>query len=156
MSFTSTFFLSISSFIFQGAPDSLEFRIFHKTKGTTVSAWHDIPLYAGNGLLNFVCEIPKESSAKMEMATDEVSNPIKQDTKKGKLRFYPYNINWNYGMLPQTWEDPDHKNPDCFNAGVSLILIICLFLSNVPQEINANHTHIRLTLQWRLTGILQF
>jgi inorganic pyrophosphatase len=50
---------------------------------------------------------------------DEVSNPIKQDIKKGNLRFYPYNIHWNYGMLPQTWEDPDHKNPDCFNAGVS-------------------------------------
>lgn len=27
---------------------------------------------------------------------DEPSTPIKQDTKKGKLRFYPYNINW-YG-----------------------------------------------------------
>ena len=84
-----------------------------------MSAWHDVPLYAGDGLLNFVCEIPKESAAKMELATDEVSNPIKQDIKKGNLRFYPYNINWNYGMLPQTWEDPDHKNPDCFNAGVS-------------------------------------
>ena len=35
-----------------------------------------------------------------------------QDTKKGKLRDYPYNINWNYGMLPQTWEDPKHKNAD--------------------------------------------
>lgn len=32
---------------------------------------------------------------------DEVGNPIKQDIKKGKLRFYPYNINWNYGLLPQ-------------------------------------------------------
>ena len=37
--------------------------------------------------------------------------PIKQDTKKGKLRDYPYNINWNYGMLPQTWEDPQHVHP---------------------------------------------
>lgn len=43
---------------------------------------------------------------------DETSNPIKQDTKKGKLRFYPYNINWNYGFLPQTWEDPGHKNEE--------------------------------------------
>lgn len=32
---------------------------------------------------------------------DETNTPIKQDTKKGKLRFYPYNINWNYGLLPQ-------------------------------------------------------
>lgn len=62
--------------------------------------------------MNFVCEIPKETSAKMEVATDEENTPIKQDIKKGKLRFYPYNINWNYGLLPQTWEDPDHKNAD--------------------------------------------
>lgn len=44
---------------------------------------------------------------------DEDANPIKQDTKKGKLRFYPYNINWNYGFLPQTWEDPGAKNDEC-------------------------------------------
>eukprot|EP00959_Pyramimonas_sp_CCMP1952_P153976 3221336-Pyramimonas_sp.AAC.1 len=25
---------------------------------------------------------------------------------------YSYNINWNYGMLPQTWEDPKHKNDE--------------------------------------------
>lgn len=32
---------------------------------------------------------------------DEECTPIKQDIKKGNLRFYPYNINWNYGLLPQ-------------------------------------------------------
>lgn len=67
--------------------------------------------------MNFVCEIPKETSAKMECATDETRTPIKQDTKKGKLRFYPYNINWNYGFLPQTWEDPAHKNSECDAMG---------------------------------------
>lgn len=54
-----------------------------------VSPWHDIPLHLGDGVFNFVVEIPKESSAKMEVATDEQFTPIKQDTKKGKLRFYP-------------------------------------------------------------------
>jgi hypothetical protein len=49
----------------------------------------------------------------MEVATKDARNPIKQDIKKGNLRFYPYNINWNYGLLPQTWEDPDHKNAEC-------------------------------------------
>jgi inorganic pyrophosphatase len=80
----------------QGPKDSLDYRVFFKASGgATVSPWHDIPLYAGgDGLLNFVCEIPKETSAKMECATDEPNTPIKQDTKKGKLRFYPYNINW--------------------------------------------------------------
>ncbi len=30
----------------------------------------------------------------LSVAQDETATPIKQDTKKGKLRFYPYNINW--------------------------------------------------------------
>eukprot|EP01023_Acetabularia_acetabulum_P044525 TRINITY_DN4473_c0_g1_i2.p3 TRINITY_DN4473_c0_g1~~TRINITY_DN4473_c0_g1_i2.p3 ORF type:complete len:272 (+),score=58.77 TRINITY_DN4473_c0_g1_i2:1068-1883(+) len=97
----------------RGAVDSLDYRIWFKQGETEISPWHDIPLFAENsetGLLNFVCEIPKETSAKMEVATDEPKTPIKQDVKKGKLRFYPYNINWNYGLLPQTWEDPDVVN----------------------------------------------
>jgi hypothetical protein len=53
----------------QGAANSLEYRLFLSHKGTTVSPWHDIPLYAGSGLVNFVCEIPKETAAKMEVAT---------------------------------------------------------------------------------------
>lgn len=52
---------------------------------------------------------------------DEVATPIKQDIKKGKLRFYPYNINWNYGLLPQTWEDPGHKNAELDGVAVSNI-----------------------------------
>jgi hypothetical protein len=35
----------------------------------TVSPWHEIPLFASDGLLHYVCEIPKETSAKMEVAT---------------------------------------------------------------------------------------
>lgn len=52
----------------------------------------------------------------MEVATDEAYTPIKQDTKKGKLRYYPYNINWNYGLLPQTWEDPSFANAEVEGA----------------------------------------
>lgn len=47
-----------------------------------------------------------------------VGNPIKQDVKNGKLRFHPYNIHWNYGMLPQTWEDPLEINSE-LEEGVS-------------------------------------
>jgi len=97
---------------------SQDFRIFFKDSSSkVVSPWHDIPLKSGEGTFNFVCEIPKETSAKMEVATDEKSTPIKQDIKKGNLRFYPYNINWNYGLFPQTWEDPSHIDKDCEVAG---------------------------------------
>ncbi|KAH9321790.1 hypothetical protein KI387_016429, partial [Taxus chinensis] len=81
-----------------------------------ISPWHDIPLQLGDGVFNFIAEIPKESSAKMEVATEELYTPIKQDTKKGKLRYYPYNINWNYGLLPQTWEDPSFANAEVEGA----------------------------------------
>jgi hypothetical protein len=90
---------------------------------------------------------------------DEPSTPIKQDTKKGKLRFYPYNINWNYGLLPQTWEDPDHKNADLGGVAVSSFVVAvssfegrgcvtwCAGTLHVvawkdPNERNTNHTHI--------------
>ncbi|KAM7474796.1 hypothetical protein LguiB_022039 [Lonicera macranthoides] len=100
-----------------GQPQSLDYRVyFLDNAGKKVSPWHDVPLHLGDGVFNFVVEIPKESSAKMEVATDEPFTPIKQDTKKGKLRYYPYNINWNYGLLPQTWEDPSLANPEVEGA----------------------------------------
>jgi len=95
----------------KGEYPSLEFRIFFNEDGKPVSPWHGVPLHNPDGTCNFICEIPKETKAKMEVATDEEMTPIKQDTKKGKLRDYPYNINWNYGMLPRTWEDPGHEHP---------------------------------------------
>jgi inorganic pyrophosphatase len=48
----------------------------------------------------------------MEVATKEANNPIAQDIKKGKLRDYHGPIFWNYGCLPQTWEDPGVKHPE--------------------------------------------
>lgn len=74
----------------QGQPETLDYRLFLVDGGgRTVSPWHDVPLRAGDGVFHFVVEIPKESSAKMEVATDEAFTPIKQDTKKGNLRYYP-------------------------------------------------------------------
>ena len=44
----------------------------------------------------------------MEISLDEEFNPIKQDIKNNALRFITYGKSqWNYGSLPQTWEDPD-------------------------------------------------
>ena len=95
-----------------GINPSLGFRLFiTDDDGAKVSPWHDIPLKNDDGTMNFVCEIPKDTTAKMEVATDEKLTPIKQDTSDdNKLRDYPYSINWNYGMLPQTWEDPTREH----------------------------------------------
>lgn len=51
------------------------------------------------------------------MATKEPLSPIKQDEKNGKPRYihniFPHHgYIWNYGALPQTWEDPKHKDED--------------------------------------------
>ena len=43
-------------------------------EGKDISAWHDVPLQNEDGSFNFVCEIPKETAAKMEVAT--VSLPM--------------------------------------------------------------------------------
>jgi inorganic pyrophosphatase len=86
------------------------FRIFFKDDNKPISPWHDIPLRSGE-YFNFVNEIPKYTKAKMEVATKEASNPIAQDIKKGKLRDYHGPIFWNYGCLPQTWENPNVLHP---------------------------------------------
>ena len=86
--------------------------------GTTtrfLSPWHDLPLlmssgggYGSDPLYTFVVEIPMYETAKMEVSKADVYNPIKQDTNKdGSPRYYTYGTPFfNYGLLPQTWEDP--------------------------------------------------
>ena len=48
-----------------------------------------------------------------QITKDQPMNPIMQDTKHGNLRYvhnvFPHHgYIWNYGALPQTYEDPDH------------------------------------------------
>lgn len=98
-----------------GEANTADFRINFEDDGKKISAWHDIPLKNGDNY-NFINEIPKYTKAKMEVSTKEESNPIAQDIKKGKLRDYHGPIFWNYGCLPQTWEDPGVEHPvvKCF------------------------------------------
>jgi len=62
-------------------------------------------------LCNMVVEIPKDTTAKMEVAIDVPLTPIQQDRlKDGRLRYYDSPIPWNYGMFPRTWENPVHPH----------------------------------------------
>jgi len=103
----------------RGKPNADSYRVYIKDgSGKPVSPWHDIPMFAdeANKVYNMVVEIPRWTNAKMEIATKEPLNPIKQDVKKGVLRFvknpFPHKgYIWNYGAIPQTWEDPKHVDP---------------------------------------------
>jgi inorganic pyrophosphatase len=107
--------LSASTFAVEQSGESAteSFRLnFKDESGETISPWHDIPLKDENGAYNMVVEIPRYTKAKMEVATKEAKNPISQDVKKGKLRDYHGPIFWNYGCLPQTWENPNDEHPE--------------------------------------------
>jgi len=81
-----------------------------------VSPWHDIPLKeegAELDVFNAVIEITRNTTAKMEVETTSKFNPIVQDQKKNaeglKIpRHYGLIPGFNYGMIPQTWENSQH------------------------------------------------
>jgi len=98
----------------RGSPNTADYKLYIKNENGIISPFHDIPLLADNTgkVFNMVVEIPRWTNAKMEINTKSCLNPIIQDTKKGKLRFVPNvfphkGYIWNYGALPQTWENPE-------------------------------------------------
>lgn len=105
-----------SSAVNEGKYGSKSFMCSPKVGGGIVSPWHDIALKATETLYNMVVEIPMYSTAKMEMIKEIVGtiggNPIMQDIKDDKPRYYTYGVPFfNYGLLPKTWEDPNHTDP---------------------------------------------
>ncbi|KAK7459303.1 hypothetical protein CaCOL14_002752 [Colletotrichum acutatum] len=115
-----------------GAPNTLEHRVYIEKDGVPVSPFHDIPLYANQEqtILNMVVEIPRWTNAKLEISKEELLNPIKQDIKKGKLRYvrncFPHKgYLWNYGAFPQTWEDPNAIHPETKAKGDNDPLDVC-------------------------------
>ena len=113
----------------QGVYGTTSFRLILQNKdGSNISPWHDVSLNHGSApsssffsgsssssssLFNMVVEIPMYSTAKMEMSKELAGNPIIQDTKDNMPRYYTYGVPFfNYGFLPQTWEDPAFHEGD--------------------------------------------
>jgi Inorganic pyrophosphatase len=96
---------------FVGPANTFDYRVFFEKTGVPISSWHDIPLLASSPtaspqIFNMVVEIPRWSNAKQEISKSENYNPIKQDIKKGKLRFvrncFPHHgYPFTYGAIPQ-------------------------------------------------------
>lgn len=103
-----------------GTPLTTSHRVYLTDSDASriLSPFHDVPLRAspasgsagGNDdsryIVNMLVEIPRFGNAKMEVSKDEWMNPIKQDIKKGALRYvkncFPHRgYPWNYGALPQ-------------------------------------------------------
>jgi len=117
------------------------YRIFLKEDGKVVSPFHDIDLYpnpADETILNMIVEVSRFTNAKMEISKELKLNPIKQDVKKGKMRFianvfpnkgYP----WNYGAFPKTWEDPKNVDQHTGYNGDNDPLDVCEISDIIPQ-----------------------
>lgn len=90
-----------------GILGTFEYRVFFIENSRNISPFHDIALQ-NNNFYNFICEIPRGTTHKLEISKDELFNPIKQDIKNGKLRYIHYTpYPFHYGAFPQTWEDPN-------------------------------------------------
>ncbi|MCJ1306519.1 Inorganic pyrophosphatase [Agyrium rufum] len=112
--------------------NTLEHRVFIEKDGNPVSPFHDIPLYANEQqtIYNMIVEIPRWTNGKLEISKEETLNPIKQDIKKGKLRFvrncFPHKgYLWNYGAFPRTWEDPNVIHSETKAKGDNDPLDVC-------------------------------
>jgi inorganic pyrophosphatase len=98
-----------------GQEYTLDYKLYFKNeKMEIISPWNDIPFKTGtdNTKNEFRCvvEIPKDSMHKLEMSKHIKNNPITHDTNKdNSIRTFPFPIKWNYGFIPQTWEDPNIK-----------------------------------------------
>lgn len=100
-----------------GSKYSSSYSVYFYRGDTAISPWHDISLYEKE-YVNCINEISRFEHAKFEINKAEQFNPIKQDVKKGEMRFiknvYPFfGYPFNYGALPQTWEDPASTDKRC-------------------------------------------
>ena len=84
------------------------YRLFFKRNKQYISPFHDVKLFTTTpGVYRMIVEIPRWTNAKLEISKNEVYNPIKQDMKKGKLRFvdncFPYHgYIWYFYLMSDT------------------------------------------------------
>ena len=114
-------------------------RFYLQQGDKDVSPWHDLPLHPWSwtgekgelDVFTGVIEITRNTTAKMEVETTRKSNPVVQDQKKDKktgekyLRHYGIEPVFNYGMVPQTWENVHHedKATGCFGDNDPLDIV---------------------------------
>jgi inorganic pyrophosphatase len=96
---------------YHGSYGKDDFRVELTKSGKQMSFINDINLDMVDRELNMIVEIPKNTSYKLEISKDLENNPIVHDMKGSSLRFTNNPYPFNYGAFPQTWENPDKKDP---------------------------------------------
>jgi len=96
----------------EGIFGSPSFRLSHLDYA---SFWHDVPMKPSTtdpAMIHIITEIPQTVTAKMEVSKQRSHNIIAQDMNKdGSPRYHTYGIPFfNYGLIAQTWEDPNLKS----------------------------------------------
>lgn len=104
-----------------GSKYSTDYKVYITKDNKIISPWHDIDLFDGEFIQVFN-EIPRFENAKFEMSKTNGFNYISQDIKNCKPRFvqnvFPHKgYPWNYGAIPQTWEDPNEMDELCQAKG---------------------------------------
>ncbi|KAM0678398.1 Inorganic pyrophosphatase [Binucleata daphniae] len=104
-----------------GSKYSTDYKAYITKNNKVISPWHDINLFDGD-LINVFNEIPRFENAKFEMSKNGDFNYICQDIKNNKPRFvqnlFPFKgYLWNYGAIPQTWEDLNEIDELCKAKG---------------------------------------
>ncbi|XP_065826213.1 uncharacterized protein [Oscarella lobularis] len=135
-------FMASFTAVESGSEFTSDYKIYYRNEtGQAISPFHDIPLFASadKRTLNMVVEVPRWTNAKMEIATKEPLNPIKQDIKRGKPRFvhncFPHHgYIFNYGAFPQTWENPQHRDDHTNCLGDNDPLDVCEIGSVVAKR----------------------
>lgn len=116
-------------------------KVFRLISDEVDSQWHDIPLKPYNEkdafVIHMVTEIPLYYTPKMEIQKTLPNNPIMQDSNKdGSARYYTYGVPFfNYGLIPQTWEDPDLKSVEGYGGDNDPLDVI--ELGSTPLEIGS-------------------
>jgi inorganic pyrophosphatase len=105
----------------QGEPGTADYRVYFQDPfGKTISPWHNIRMQTAEyGLLNTIIEIPKMTTSRMIVATDEENNPIAPEVQNGVVQTTHEPILWNKGVLPETWAHPDTTHPTVGKPGTN-------------------------------------
>lgn len=140
-------------------------NVYYKKMDKKMSFWHDISLFYDtfdsnyiigeedliNAVYQMVVEIEVDCTKKMEVSKELKYNPIVLD------RILKHSMPFNYGALPQTYEDPDTLDPILNINGDADPLDICN-VSNLFRKftnLEPNNYKTGDICQVRIIGIIQ-